>query len=89
VSAMSGGGACGQYDVVVQETSTTVKLGLAHITPSKSVPCPMFERSAQFPAHLASQLGNRQVIDLANGRTVGTGSAIPLVNSNYPMVPQQ
>lgn len=88
LSAMSAGGACGQYDVVVQESSTTVKLGLVNIPPGKTVPCPMFVRNAVFPAHLASALGDRQVIDLANGQSVGTGSTIPLVSSGAPKLPQ-
>jgi hypothetical protein len=88
LSAMSAGGACGQYDVVVQETSSTVKLGLAHIPPSKTVPCPMFVRNTEFPAHLASALGNRQVIDLANGQNVGPGGSIPLSGADHPMIPQ-
>lgn len=87
MSAMAGGGACGEYDVVVQETSTTVKLGLAHVIPSKSVPCPMFVRVTSFPAKLSSPLGDRQVIDLFDGKNVGTGSTIPLVSGQAPMIP--
>jgi hypothetical protein len=87
LSAMAGGGVCGEYDVVVQETSTTVKLGLAHVIPSKSVPCPMFVRVTSFPAKLSSPLGDRQVIDLFDGKNVGTGSTIPLVSAQAPMIP--
>lgn len=88
LSAMAGGGACGQYEVVVQETSTTVKLGLAHLTPDKTVPCPLFVRETQFPAHLASPLGDRQVFDLAGGQSVGSGGGIPLQGANAPKLPQ-
>jgi hypothetical protein len=66
MAATAGGGACGQYDVVVQETSSTVELGLAHLPMAKNVPCPMFVRMVQFPANLTSPVGDRQVIDMAN-----------------------
>jgi hypothetical protein len=88
LSAMAGGGACGEYEVVVQETSTTVKLGLAHLTPAKTVPCPMFVKETQFPAHLSSPLGDRQVFDLSGGQSVGSGGSVPLQGANAPKLPQ-
>jgi hypothetical protein len=87
MAATAGGGACGQYDVVVQETSTTVELGLAHLPMAKNMPCPMFVRMVQFPATLASPVGDRQVVDMANDQVLGTGAAIKVVQADIPKLP--
>jgi hypothetical protein len=83
----TGGGACGQYDVVVQETSTTVELGLAHLPNAKNLPCPMFVRMVQFPANLATPVGDRQVVDMANGQVIGAGTAIKVVQADIAKLP--
>ncbi|HEV2633925.1 MAG TPA: hypothetical protein VGX23_02190 [Actinocrinis sp.] len=88
VSAAAGGGVCGQYDVVVQETSGTVSIGLAHIPPAKAVPCPLFLRVTAFPAHLTTPVGNRQVIDLADNSSVGDGNGLPVFGSGSAKLPQ-
>jgi hypothetical protein len=71
-------GACGHYDVVVQETSTQVRVGLAHVPPKVGVMCPMLVRAATFPAVLSAPLGNRPVIDLATGKRIGAVGLVPL-----------
>jgi hypothetical protein len=87
LAATAGGGACGQYDVVVQETSSTVELGLAHLAMAKEVPCPMFVRMVQFPANLSSPVGGRKVVDMANGQVLGTGGTISVVQTDVPKLP--
>jgi len=87
MAATAGGGACGQYDVVVQETSTTVELGLAQLPKAKNTACPMFVRMVQFPANLTSPVGGRQVIDMANGQVLGTGGTINVVQADIPKLP--
>ena len=70
----SQGGACGQYDVVVQQTGTTVSLGLVHLSSGGRI-CPMYVTRMQVAAKLAAPLDGRRVIDLANGQTVASGPA--------------
>jgi hypothetical protein len=65
----SQGGACGQYDVVVQQSSTTVSVGLVHLAPGARV-CPMYVTRMLIPAKLSSPLGGRSVVDLENGQVV-------------------
>lgn len=61
------GGACGQYDVVLKESSATVDLGLVHLPPGR-VMCPMYEAHILVEAKLTAPLGSRDVVDLANGQ---------------------
>ena len=67
----SQGGACGQYNVVVQQTSSTVSVGLVHLS-AGGVMCPMFVTHTLVVATLANPLDGRTVIDLANGQTVSS-----------------
>lgn len=75
---MSQAGACGRYVVVVDESSSQVSVGLAHLPVKVGVMCPMLVRIADFPAHLSAPLGNRPVIDLATGKSAGTVGVIPV-----------
>jgi hypothetical protein len=65
----SQGGACGQYDVVLQQSGTTVSVGLVHL-PSGGRICPMYVTRMLVQAKLSSPLELRRVVDLANGQTV-------------------
>ena len=65
------GGACGQFVVVVKETSAQVGVGLAQLPVRKGVMCPMYIGPRIFMAKLASPVGTRIVIDLANGARLG------------------
>jgi len=67
----SQGGACGQYDVVLQQTSSSVSVGLVHL-PSGGRMCPMYVAHMLVQAKLAAPLDGRRVIDLANGQTVNS-----------------
>jgi len=67
----SQGGACGQYNVVVQQTSSTVSVGLVHLS-AGGVMCPMFVTHTLVVATLANPLDGRTVVDLANGQTVAS-----------------
>ena len=62
------GGACGQYDVVVQESGSTVEVGLVHLPAKRGEMCPMYEGFLKVPAQLAAPLNGRTVIDLATGQ---------------------
>jgi len=75
---MSQAGACGRYVVVVEESSSQVSVGLAHLPVKVGVMCPMLVRITDFPAHLSAPLGNRPVIDLATGKAAGTVGVIPV-----------
>jgi hypothetical protein len=75
---MSQAGACGRYVVVVQESSTQVSVGLAHLPVKVGVMCPMLVRIADFPAHLSAPLGSRTIIDLATGKADSGVGVIPL-----------
>ncbi len=66
------GGACGNFTVVVQESSTQVHVGLAKLPVKTGVMCPMYLAERTFPAKLSSALGNRAVIDLATNAPVGS-----------------
>jgi hypothetical protein len=87
MTATAGGGACGQYDAVLQESSGTVKIGLAQLPNTKALPCPMFVRLTQFPVTLSAPIGDRQIIDLANGQVVGTGQSVSVISANVPKLP--
>jgi hypothetical protein len=65
----SQGGACGQYDVVVQQSSSSVSVGLIHLSAGTRM-CPQFITRMLVPAKLSAPLDGRRVIDLANGQTV-------------------
>lgn len=65
----SQGGACGQYDVVVQQTGSTVSLGLVHLAAGSRI-CPMYVTRMLVEGKLSAPLDGRRVIDLANGQTV-------------------
>jgi hypothetical protein len=67
----SQGGACGQYDVVVQQTGTTVSLGLVHLAAGARI-CPMYVTRMLVAGKLSAPLDGRRVIDLANGQTVSS-----------------
>ena len=67
----SQGGACGQYDVVLQQSGSTVEVGLVHL-PSGGRVCPMYVAHTLVTATLSAPLERRRVIDLANGQTVAS-----------------
>jgi hypothetical protein len=67
----SQGGACGKYDVVVQESSGSVSVGLIHV-PAGTQMCPMYVAHMLVVAKLSAPLDGRRVIDLANGQTVAS-----------------
>ncbi|HEY3870106.1 MAG TPA: hypothetical protein VGM10_17210 [Actinocrinis sp.] len=64
------GGACGKYDAVAQQTSTTVSVGIAHLPRPSGVMCPMFVTITNLEVQLSAPLGSRTVIDLADGQAV-------------------
>ncbi|MGH3416496.1 MAG: hypothetical protein ACRDSS_08515 [Actinocrinis sp.] len=61
------GGACGQYTVVVQESSTEVRVGLAQLPVKPGIMCPMYIGPRVFDAKLMNPIGSRPVFDLAHG----------------------
>jgi hypothetical protein len=63
----SQGGACGKYDVVLEQASGTVGVGLVHLAPGR-VMCPMYVTQMQVAAKLSAPLGSRTVQDLVNGQ---------------------
>ncbi len=65
------GGACGNYLVVVQQSTSRVSVGLAQLPVRTGVMCPMYIGPRIFPATLSSPLGSRPLVDLANGATLG------------------
>jgi hypothetical protein len=67
----SQGGACGQYDVVLQQSGSVVDVGLVHL-PSGSRICPMYVAHMLVEAQLSAPLDGRRVVDLANGQTVAS-----------------
>jgi hypothetical protein len=66
------GGACGQYVVVLQESASDVRVGLAQLQPRVGVMCPMFIGPRTFTVKLSSPVGTRTVIDLATGKRLGS-----------------
>jgi hypothetical protein len=66
---LSQGGACGQYDVVVEQGSSSVGLGLVHL-PAGARVCPMYVAHMTVEAKLSAPLNGRSVVDLATGQTV-------------------
>jgi hypothetical protein len=71
LSAEAQGGACGNFTVVVQESSAQVHVGLAKLPVKTGVMCPMYIAERTFTATLASPVGGRSVIDLADNSTLG------------------
>lgn len=71
LSIESEGGACGQYDVVLQQTSSSVSVGLEHLSSGGRV-CPMYVAHMLVEAQLSTPLDGRRVIDLANGQVVSS-----------------
>lgn len=65
----SQGGACGQYDVVLQQSSTNVQVGLVHLSSAGKM-CPMYVTHILVTAKLSAPLAGRTVVDLANGEKV-------------------
>jgi hypothetical protein len=65
------GGACGQYEVVLQQNSAKVSVGLV-LLPSGGKVCPMYVAHMLVAAKLSAPLGDRSVVDLANGQVVRT-----------------
>jgi hypothetical protein len=67
----SQGGACGQYDVVLQQTGDSVSAGLVHLSSGGRI-CPMYVTHMLVEAKLSAPLERRRVIDLANGQPVAS-----------------
>lgn len=65
----SQGGACGRYDVVLQQDGATLHVGLVHL-PRTSGVCPMYVAHMLVPAKLSAPLSGSSVVDLANGQVV-------------------
>lgn len=65
----SQGGACGQYDVVLQQNGGTVRAGLVHL-PATSRVCPMYMGHLLVAAKLSAPLSGGSVVDLANNQVV-------------------
>ena len=66
------GGACGQYVLVLQQSASDVRVGLAQLEPRIGVMCPMYIGPRTFPVQLSSPVGTRAVIDLATGKRLGS-----------------
>jgi hypothetical protein len=67
----SQGGACGQYDVVLEQSGSSVSVGLVHL-PAGARICPMYVAHMLVTAKLSAPLDGRRVIDLANGQTIAS-----------------
>jgi hypothetical protein len=72
VQVESMGGACGQYDVVLQQSSTQVGVGLVHLSAGGHI-CPQFVGPLRIPVSLDAPLSGRPVLDLANGQRLNVG----------------
>ncbi|MBR7832152.1 hypothetical protein KDL01_02710 [Actinospica durhamensis] len=72
VELESMGGACGQYDVVLQESSTSVQVGLVHLASGGHI-CPQFVSALRVAVSLSAPLAGRPVVDLANGQSLNVG----------------
>lgn len=66
------GGACGQYVVVLQQSSSEVRVGLAQLPVRTGVMCPMYIGPRTFTVQLSSPIDGRAVIDLSNGAQLGS-----------------
>ena len=65
----SQGGSCGQYDVVLEQSASSVGLGLVHLSSERQV-CPMYVAHMSVEAKLSAPLDGRPVVDLATGQRV-------------------
>lgn len=72
VELESMGGACGQYDVVLQQSSAAVKVGLIHLSSGGHV-CPQFVGPMRIAVPLAAPLSGRPVVDLSDGQSLNVG----------------
>jgi hypothetical protein len=72
VELESMGGACGQYDVVLQQSSGSVGVGLVHVASGGHV-CPQFVGPMRIAVSLAAPLAGRPVVDLADGQSLNVG----------------
>jgi hypothetical protein len=70
----SQGGACGMYDVVLEQTGTRIGAGLVHLSSGTRM-CPMYVTHMLVEAKLSAPLGDRAVLDLANGQTMAPSVA--------------
>lgn len=66
------GGACGHYDVVLQQSSTSVGVGLVHLSAGTRM-CPQFIGPLRVAVPLDAPLAGRAVVDLANGQRLNVG----------------
>lgn len=66
---------CGSYDAVAQQSTATVKVGIAHVPPAAGAMCPMYVTFKNMEVRLSAPLGSRSVVDLANGQTLSVGAA--------------
>lgn len=65
----SQGGSCGQYDVVLEQSASSVSLGLVHLSSERQI-CPMYVAHMSVEAKLSAPLDGRPVVDLATGQRV-------------------
>ncbi|WP_157436556.1 hypothetical protein [Actinospica robiniae] len=72
VELESMGGACGQYDVVLQQSASAVKVGLVHLSSGGHV-CPQFVGPMRIAVALAAPLSGRPVVDLSDGQSLKVG----------------
>lgn len=72
VQLESMGGACGQYDVVLQQSASAVKVGLVHLTSGGHV-CPQFVGPMRIAVALAAPIASRPLVDLADGQSLNVG----------------
>lgn len=72
VGLESMGGACGQYSVVLRQSSSDVQVGLVHL-PSTGRMCPQFVGPLNIEVQLSAPLAGRTVVDLANGQRLNVG----------------
>ena len=72
VQLESMGGACGQYDVVLQQSSGSVGVGLVHLTSGGHV-CPQFVGPMRIAVPLAAPIASRPLVDLADGQSLNVG----------------
>lgn len=71
----AGGGACGLYDTVLQQSGGSVSVGVAHLPKSGAGMCPDIMSFRSAAVQLSAPLAGRTVVDLSDGRTlVAAGS---------------
>lgn len=69
VGLESMGGACGQYDVVLQQSSGSVDVGLIHLSAGTRM-CPDYMTHMRVAVKLSAPLNGRTLVDLANNQVV-------------------